>query len=177
VKLIIKAIDRLTRATGFAIIWLTLLMMLITCSVVVLRYGFSIGAIAMQESITYLHATVFLLGAAFTLKQGGHVRVDIFYRGFSPRRRALVDFIGGLIFLLPLCVFIGFSSWDYVLQSWSIREASPEAGGIPAVFLLKSLMPLMAATLFLQGLAETLRNLLVLINGSNTPRPQSGVSI
>ena len=132
-------------------------MALVTAVVVVMRYGFNLGSIMAQEAVTYMHACLFMLGAAYTLKSGAHVRVDIFYRNFSPRARAWVDSLGGIIFLLPLCAFILVSSWNYVAESWTIRETSPEPGGIPAVFLLKSLIPLMAVNLFLQGVAETLR--------------------
>ncbi|MDH4039950.1 MAG: C4-dicarboxylate ABC transporter permease, partial [Gammaproteobacteria bacterium] len=84
------------------------------------------------------------------------------YRNFSHRTQAWVNSLGGIVFLMPLCAFIGFSSWNYVSESWIVREVSPEPGGIPAVFLLKSIIPLMAFNLFLQGLAETLRSALVL---------------
>ncbi|GAA5315243.1 MAG: hypothetical protein AseanaTS_04470 [Candidatus Pelagadaptatus aseana] len=141
-------------------------MVIVTLAVVVLRYGLSIGSVALQESITYMHAAVFLLGAAYTLKRDGHVRVDIFYRKFSPTRQAWVNAIGGIVFLLPLCAFMVFISWDFAASSWRIREASGNADGIPAVFLLKSMIPLMAITLALQGLAETLKSLLILIDGS-----------
>ena len=116
-----------------------------------------------QEGVTYMHACLFMLGAAYALKSGAHVRVDIFYRNFSPRTRAWVNSVGGIVFLMPLCAFIFFSSWNYVSESWIVRETSPEPGGIPAVFLLKSVIPLMALNLFLQGLAEILRNALVLV--------------
>ncbi|TQV82742.1 TRAP transporter small permease subunit [Exilibacterium tricleocarpae] len=138
-------------------------MMIITCIVVTMRYGFGLGSIALQESVTYLHACVFLLGAAFTLKRDGHVRVDIFYRRFSARGRAWVDSLGTLVFLLPVCGFLLAASWDFVATSWAIREVSPDPGGIPAVFVLKTLLPLAAVTLALQGLAEIARNLLLLM--------------
>ncbi|WP_116367839.1 TRAP transporter small permease subunit [Parahaliea mediterranea] len=157
------AIDRFTEASGRLLAWLAVAMALLTALVVVLRYGFNIGSIAAQEAITYLHGTLFTLGAAYTLKHDGHVRVDIFYRRFSPRVQAWVNSLGGIVFLLPLCAFMFGISWNYVAESWAIRESSPEPGGIPAVFLLKSLLPLMAATLFLQGLAETLRSTAVLM--------------
>jgi TRAP-type mannitol/chloroaromatic compound transport system permease small subunit len=104
-----------------------------------------------------------MLGAAYALKHGAHVRVDIFYRNFSPRAQAWVDSLGGIVFLMPLCVFIGGASWRYVAESWAIMESSPEPGGIPAVFLLKTLIPLMALNLLMQGLAETLRAALLLV--------------
>jgi len=144
--------------------WLVLAMALFTTVIVVMRYGFNVGSITTQEAVTYMHGSLFMLGAAYALKSEAHVRVDIFYRNFSRRAKAWVNCLGGIVFLMPLCAFIGFSSWNYVTESWLIRETSPEAGGIPAVFLLKSIIPLMALNLFLQGLAETLRNAQVLVD-------------
>lgn len=158
-------IDIFTDWTGRMLAWLVLAMALFTTVVVIMRYGFNVGSITTQEAVTYMHGCVFMLGAAYALKSEAHVRVDIFYRNFSPRAKAWVNCLGGIVFLMPLCAFIGFSSWDYVTESWLIRETSPEAGGIPAVFLLKSVIPLMAVNLFLQGLAETLRNAQVLVQG------------
>ena len=157
-----SAIDTFTEWTGRIIAWLVAAMALLTTVVVVMRYGFDTGSIAGQEAVTYLHATLFMLGAAFALKTDAHVRVDIFYRRFSPRTRAWINALGGIVFLLPLCVLIATLSSDYVLQAWRIREISSDAGGIPAVFLLKSLIPAMAFTLLLQGVAEILRNLALL---------------
>lgn len=162
---VVTAIDTFTEYSGRYLAWLTVAMALVTALVVVLRYGFDLGSIAAQESVTYMHGALFTLGAAYTLRHDGHVRVDIFYRSFSPRARAWVNCLGGIVFLLPLCVLIFGISWDYVAASWAIRESSPEPGGIPAVFLLKSLLPLMAANLFLQGLAETLRSAGQLLGG------------
>ena len=156
-------IDAFTERSGQLLAWLALGMALMTTLVVVLRYGFNIGSIAAQESVTYMHGSLFLLGAAYALKSGAHVRVDIFYRGFSARTKAWVNSAGGIVFLLPLCVFILMSSWDYAGESWSMFETSAEPGGIPAVFLLKSLVPLIAITLALQGIAEILRNALILV--------------
>lgn len=160
----IRGIDYFTDITGRTISWLTLLMVILTVVIVVLRYYFESGSIALQESITYLHGMVFMLGIAFTLQRGGHVRVDIFYRGFSPRRKALVDLLGGILFLLPVCLLIFIFSWDYVVASWSIGETSEESSGIAGIYLLKTLLLLMPTTLLLQGIAESLRNLLVLLD-------------
>lgn len=165
VSRLINLIDGFTHHTGRALAWLTLFMAVITAAIVVLRYGFSIGSILAQETVVYLHGSLFLLGAAYALKTGAHVRVDIFYRNFTPANKAWIDSIGGIIFLLPLCVFIIGSSWDYVSESWRMKEVSAEPGGIPAVFVLKSLIPLGAINLALQGVAEVLRNALVLVKG------------
>ena len=158
-----KQLERLADLTGAAIAWLTVLMVVGTFIIVVLRYVFDLGWIAMQESITWMHAAVFMLGAAYTLKEDEHVRVDIFYRRLPVRRRALVDLAGTLIFLLPMSIFLMLSSWDYVATSWTIREASREAGGLPYPFvpILKSLIPATAALLTLQGVANVLTAVLV----------------
>lgn len=158
-----RLIDQLSELTGRILAWLSLLMMVMLCLVVVLRYGFEVGSIGLQEGVTYLHASIFMLGAAYTLKQDAHVRVDILYRNFSPRGKAWVNSLGGIIFLLPLCIYIFFISWDFVIQSWQIREVSTEPGGIPAVFLLKTLIPVMAINLGLQAVAEILRSAMVLM--------------
>lgn len=162
----VHSIDAFTDLCGRLLAWLILGMALLTALVVVLRYGFGIGSILAQESVVYMHGSVFLLGAAYALKKGAHVRVDIFYRYFGVRTRAWIDSLGGIIFLLPLCAFILLSSWDYASESWSMREISAEPGGIPAVFLLKSLIPLMAINLALQGIAEVLRNAITLVETS-----------
>ena len=168
---LIKSIDQFTDITGRAVSWLTLLMVALTVVIVVLRYYFESGSIALQESITYLHGIVFMLGIAFTLQRGGHVRVDIFYRGFSPHKKALVDFIGGILLLLPVCLLIFIFSRDYVIASWAIGETSEESSGIAGIYLLKTLLLLMPATLILQGIAETLRNLLILLSQPDVTVP------
>lgn len=162
-RILVHLIDAFTERTGKLLAWFALAMALLTAIVVMLRYGFNTGSIATQELIIYLHGSLFMLGAAYTLKHEGHVRVDIFYQRFGPRGRAWVNSLGGIVFLLPLCVLIFGMSWNYVTESWAIREISPEPGGIPAVFLLKTLLPLMAVNLFCQGLAEVLRSALILV--------------
>lgn len=164
IQSLLRTLDCFSELFGRALSLLTLLMMLLLSLVVILRYGFGIGSIALQESVTYLHAIVFMLGAAYTLKLDGHVRVDIFYRRFSARRKAWVNSLGGIILLLPICTYIGIISLGFVVQSWQILERSSEPGGIPAVFLLKTLIPLMAITLSLQAIADIIRNALTLID-------------
>ena len=142
---------------GRSISWLNLLMAIIVFVIVILRYWFSVGSIALQESVTYLHAALFMLGISYTLQHNGHVRVDIFYRNFSARRRALVDLVGLLVFLIPTCVLIISSSWDYVMASWATGERSEESSGIAFVYGLKTLMIIMPALLMIQGVAGGLR--------------------
>jgi TRAP-type mannitol/chloroaromatic compound transport system permease small subunit len=163
-------LDRLAEITGRIIAWLTLGMVLTTFAVVVLRYVFQTGSIALQESVTFMHATVFMLGAAYTLRHDAHVRVDIFYQKRSPRARAWIDLLGTLILLFPVCGFVFLSSLDYVAASWSIQEGSREAGGLDGVFLLKTAIPLMALLLLLQGCSMLVHSLLVI---AGQPVPQS----
>ena len=161
-KTSLSAVEKFTEVTGRFISWATVTMVILVVLVVITRYFLGLGSIALQESVTYLHCLVFMMGFAFTLKHDGHVRVDIFYRRFSPKRKALVNLIGGLLFLIPFCLLIFFTSWDYVLASWVIRETSAENNGLPFIYLLKTLMLLMPATLVLQGIAEIIRSGLVL---------------
>jgi len=164
---VINKIDALTEFVGRSIAWLTLAMMIVMFTVVVLRYLFNTGMIAMQESVMYLHAAVFMVAAGYTLKHDGHVRVDIFYREMSEKKKALVDLLGTVCLLIPVTLFIASISFDYVMNSWAVMEGSPEAGGIPAVFLLKTLILVMVGLLLLQGIAEGLRNLLVVMGKSD----------
>lgn len=176
-KALILYIDGFALLTGKVVSWLTIVMMILTCIIVVLRYGFSMGSIALQETLAYLHASVFLLAIAYTLQRDGHVRVDIFYRQFSARQKAWVNALGSVIFLLPICLFTILYSWDYVLNAWAVKEGSSSTGGLPAVFLLKTLIPLAATLLALQGGGEILRSLLVLTRHEEpaAAQPRSGI--
>jgi TRAP-type mannitol/chloroaromatic compound transport system permease small subunit len=153
-----QKLEAFSELTGNLIAWLTLAMVLVTFVVVVLRYAFDLGWIAMQESVTWMHAAVFMLGAAYTLKRDEHVRVDIFYRKLPGDRQALIDLVGTLIFLLPMALFLTVASWDYVSTSWTIREGSREAGGLPFPFVpvLKSLIPATSLMLIGQGIADAI---------------------
>ncbi len=164
-RALVHYIDTFTEHSGRLLAWLVVMMALLTSVIVVMRYGFNTGSMMGQEAVIYMHGSLFMLGSAYALKSGAHVRVDIFYRNFSPRAQAWVNSLGGIVFLMPLCAFIGFASWNYVSESWIVRETSSQPGGIPAVFLLKSIIPLMAFNLFLQGLAETLRSAISLVAG------------
>jgi TRAP-type mannitol/chloroaromatic compound transport system permease small subunit len=159
---LVTRIDRLSDRLGRALSWLVLAMLLVEFAIVVLRYLFSINSVAMQETVMYLHATVFLLAAAYALKNDGHVRVDIFYRSMTARKKAWIDLLGTLFLLLPVMGFVIAVSLGYVGKSWAILEASPEPGGIPAVFLLKTLIPVFALLMGLQGVVEIGRSLLII---------------
>ena len=159
---LVRSIDRLNDAVGRGVAWLTLAMVLITFAVVLLRYVFAIGWVWMQESYVWLHGMVFMLGAGYTLLHQGHVRVDIFYRDAGARRKALVDLFGSLLLLLPVVALIFWVSVGYVADSWVRLEESREAGGLPGLFLLKTVILAFCVLLGLQGLALAGRSLMVL---------------
>jgi TRAP-type mannitol/chloroaromatic compound transport system permease small subunit len=158
---LLAAIDRISVVSGRLTSWLTVVMVIVTFVIVVMRYVFDAGAVWLQESVVWMHAVVFMIGAAYTLQQDEHVRVDIFYRGTSERRRAWVDLLGTLLFLLPLCGFLGYKAWDFVAVSWQLGESSREPGGMPYPFvpLLKSVLLVMPLLLALQGVAIVVRSL------------------
>ena len=157
-----QTIDGVSRSVGNTVAYAAIAMALVTTTVVILRYGFGQGAIAAQESVLYLHGALFMLGAAPTLLADKHVRVDVFYRNFTDRQKHWVNIIGHTVFTLPFCTLIVFGSWSYVSESWSIIEASPEPGGIPAVFLLKTLIPAMALLVALQAVGLIIQGLIEL---------------
>lgn len=150
-------IDAVNSVLGRGVSWLTLVMVLVYFLVVLLRYLFDFGSIALQESVTYMHAMVFMGAAAWTLQADGHVRVDIFYSRWSSRGRARVDLLGSLLFLLPFSAALLLFSWGYVEAAWSRHETSAEPGGLPWVYLLKTMILVMAVQLILQTLAQVLK--------------------
>lgn len=152
--------DRISNTTGKATSWLTLAMVILTSIIVVMRYVFDAGLIWMQESVTWMHAAVFMIGAAYTLLHEEHVRVDIFYREMSARSRAIVDLIGVVLFLLPLCGFLAFMAYDFAAAAWSIHETSREPGGLPypMIPLLKSIVIVMPVAVTLQGMSMLIRS-------------------
>jgi TRAP-type mannitol/chloroaromatic compound transport system permease small subunit len=168
-------IDRLNAAIGRTVAWLCLLVVLVQFTVVVMRYVFGLGSIWLTETIIYGHATLFMLASAWTLREGGHVRVDIFYADAGPRWRALVDLCGALLLLLPFMLLLLYFAVPYVARSWAILETSRETSGLPAVYLLKTLIPLFAVLMALQGIAQAVRAAHVLHTPPVTPGLDPGV--
>jgi TRAP-type mannitol/chloroaromatic compound transport system permease small subunit len=155
-------IDGLSNRLGRIFSWLTLAMVFVMAAIVVLRYVFQIGSIALQESVIYINAFIFTFGVAYTLKEQGHVRVDIFYSRLNEKKRAWVDLFGALLFLVPSTCFIIWISWDYVAVSWRIREGSAESSGLPFVYLLKAVILVLPALLLLQGFSEIVKSISVI---------------
>jgi len=154
---IADCIDRIIAVIGRIAAWGVLVVVLVEFTVVLLRYGFGIGSIWLQETVVYAHAALFMLAAAWTLAAGGHVRVDIFYARTSARHKAWADLLGTAFFLLPFMAALLFLSLPYVARSWAILERSRETSGLPLVFVLKTLIPGFAALMLLQGASLAIR--------------------
>lgn len=168
-----RRIDILNETVGRITAWIALPMVLIQVVVVLMRYVFGIGSIMMQESIVYMHAVLFMVTAGYTLLHNGHVRIDIFYREATPRKKALVDLVGVLVFLIPVCGLIAWVSWPYVAGSWAVFEGSKETSGIQGVFLLKSLIVVFAGLLAVQGVSVGIRSA-YLLAGLPWPEAKTG---
>jgi len=148
-----ETIDTINARVGRAVAWLAVAMVLVQFSLVVMRHVFSLGSVALQETVTYIHALLFMAGAGYTLLKDGHVRVDVIYERVSDRSRAWIDLCGALLLVLPVSAVTVWLSWSYVTASWAVLEGSSEAGGLPLVFVLKTVIWLFAGLLALQGIA------------------------
>lgn len=151
-------LDQLNEVVGRTVCWLAVLMVVVQFLVVVLRYVFGIGFVALQESILYMHGILFMAAAGYTLLHDEHVRVDIFYRDASPRKKAFVNLFGTLFLLWPICALIWWTSFDYVAMSWSVFEGSRELSGLPLMYLLKTFILIFASLLSVQGLSLAIRS-------------------
>ena len=159
----IRFVDWLNEKVGYAVSWLTTLMVLVVCYDVLTRYLLKKSSIAVQELEWHLFALIFLLGAAYTLKHNRHVRVDVLYSNFSVRTKALIDFLGSLIFLIPFSVLVIWSSRTFVANSFMFQETSPDPGGLPARYILKAAIPAGFLLLLLQGIALAMSSFLTML--------------
>lgn len=161
--------NRFQKQFGQWVAWGSLSLVLISALVVVLRYGFNTGSIALQESIMYNHAILFMLGIAYTYEQDKHVRVDVFYSQMNEYQQAWVNFLGTLLLALPVMLFVIWSGWEYVATSWQIQESSTESGGLAYLYLLKTLILIMAGLVIMQSLAVLAKSGLTLFS---KPKPK-----
>ncbi len=166
---VMRGIDGFSRVTGKAVAWMSLLMVLVVTVDVILRYAFGMTTVFTQELEWHLFGAYFLLGGAYTLLHDAHVRVDIFYQRWTPRQKAWLNLIGVLFFLIPGCYLVMATSWNFTMNSWSIRETSPDPGGIPARYLLKATIPLGFTFILLQGVSLGLKSLMTLLGRSDEP--------
>lgn len=157
--LLAERIDRLTTAIGRAVAWLALGVVLLQFALVIARYVFSLGSIWLSETVIYLHAAMFMGAAAWTLRAGGHVRVDVFYAHASKRTQALVDLFGAALLLLPFALVLLWLSVPYAARSWAILERSQESSGLPLVYALKTVIPAFSVLMALQGFSQAIKAL------------------
>ena len=167
-----RYLDCFSERTGRFVSWLVIALVLLISYDVAMRYLFQAGSTALQELEWHLFSLIFLLGAAYTLKHDGHVRVDVLYHAkwMSAKGRAWIDLFGSLFFLIPFCILIIYSSWPFVLNAYEIGESSPDPGGLPYRFLLKAAIPLGFALLILQGLSMAIRSAVTIVcEGKSCP--------
>lgn len=162
-----RYISQLNRSLGKLISWSSLVLVVLVFVIAIMRYVFKIGSIPMQELVLYLHAIIFMFGASYTLADDGHVRVDIVYTQLSEQSKAWINLSGTLLFLFPVCVLVIYMSFGYVELSWRINESSSEAGGLPYLFLFKSMIVIMPMLLLLQGTAIVMRSLATILGQDN----------
>ena len=159
----VRVVDSINGWIGKGVSWFTLILVLITVYDVMMRYFFRAGSIAIQEAEWHLFAFNFMLAGAWTMLNDGHVRVDLLYHRFSQSRKAWVDFLGSLIFCIPYCLLIIWASWPFVADSWSIWEGSPDPGGLPALYILKTTIPITFLLIGFQAASQTVKNLFIIL--------------
>lgn len=164
----IKIIDKLNTKIGVITSWLTFVLVLVTCYDVFTRYILNESSIALQELEWHLFGVIFLMAAAYTLIKDDHVRVDVFYSRFSERKKAWVNFLGAVIFLIPFCILAIYASKDFVINSFLFKETSPDAGGLPARYILKSFIPISFIFLLLQGISLAFKSFIEIKNNRGT---------
>jgi TRAP-type mannitol/chloroaromatic compound transport system permease small subunit len=167
---IVRFLDAVSEWVGRFVSWLVLLMVIIICYDVTMRYVFLQGSVALQELEWHLFAFLFLLGAGYTFKHDDHVRVDVLYRSkfITTRHRNWINLLGGLFLLMPFCILVIVSSWPFVYSAYQFSEGSPDPGGLPYRYLIKATIPVGFTLLLLQGIASILRNLLAIIHNDHT---------
>lgn len=164
--------DRVTEWAGRLVSWLCVLLVLIICYDVIMRYLFNSSSVAIYELEWHVFSLIFLMGAGYALKYDKHVRVDVFYSRFPEKTKAWINLIGTLLFLIPFCLILIAKGFDFVEHSWQLSESSPDPGGLPARYLIKAAIPLGIGLLLLQGLNLMFRSMLVLLD-HNKPHTTS----
>lgn len=158
---------------GRAVAWLTLATVLICATVVVIRYALHTGFIWMQELYVWTHAAAFMLGAGYTLMANKHVRVDIVYARVSPKGQAWLDLLSTFVFLFPWVILLTYYAWPYVITSWELWETSSQVGGMPGLYVMKTIILAFAGLMFLQGLAICGRSILIINEQGHLAPPRT----
>ncbi len=160
-----RFIDNINEKVGFAASWLTTILVVVVCYDVFTRYLLKKSSVAAQELEWHIFAVIFLVGAAYTLKHDKHVRVDVLYARFSPKRKAIINMIGCVIFLMPFIIMIIWTSRNFVANSYMFGETSPDPGGLPARYVLKGFIPLGFFFLFMQALSLLFKSIITVFGG------------
>ena len=163
----IRLVDKLNEKVGVVTSWLTLMLVLVVSYDVIVRYIFSVSSVGLQELEWHIFALIFLVGAAYTLKVDEHVRVDVFYTRFSPNNKAWINFFGSILLLIPFCIIVIIVSQDFVSMSFRLNETSPDAGGLPARYILKIFIPISFFLLLLEGIALAFKSFIQIKINSN----------
>lgn len=169
---VVLGIDWINQKVGRGISWVSFLMVIVVTVDVIMRYLFRKSFVFVQELEWHLFGLLFLIGAGYTLLHDDHVRVDIFYQRLTPKQKAWINLLGTLLFLLPGCYLVIATSWQFFMNSWSVREASPDPGGIPARYLLKAAIPIGFTLVALQGVSLGLKSLLTLLERPLQPEEE-----
>jgi TRAP-type mannitol/chloroaromatic compound transport system permease small subunit len=165
-RFIIRVIDTINENVGYAVGWVTFLLVVVVTFDVIMRYVFNMSFVFIQELEWHLFGIIFLVGAGYTLLHNAHVRVDIFYQRLNPRWQAIVNLLGTILFLFPGCYLVIDTSWNFVENSFAVREGSPDPGGIPARYILKSAIPIGFSLIALQGVSLLIKSVLTLTGRS-----------
>jgi TRAP-type mannitol/chloroaromatic compound transport system permease small subunit len=160
--LVMRAINLVNRVVGNLFSWLALAVVIVCFWVVVERYFFQTTRLWMQDLYPWLSGAMFTAVAGYALYRNDHVRVDIFFRPAPVRRKALLDLIGVVIFLLPFAWVVWTYSFTFVTRSWGLFEGSANPGGMPGLFVLKTFILVFAALIAAQGVAMAIRSILIL---------------
>ncbi|MCF8243198.1 MAG: TRAP transporter small permease subunit [Melioribacteraceae bacterium] len=158
-----ELIDKINTRIGNAVSWFTAALVLLVTYDVLARYLFNTSSVAIQELEWHLFAAIFLLGAAITLKNEAHVRVDVFYGKLSEKKKAIINITGTILFLIPFCIVLILASQNFVLTSFQIGETSPDTGGLPARYIIKAILPVSIFFLLLQSLSLLFKSILILL--------------
>ena len=159
-----KILDNFIEKVGYGTSFLVVVMVFLVTLTLFLRYVLSIGSVALQESIMYLHAIFFMIGISFAIKENAHVKIDILSNKFNSKQKNVVFIVGLIFFMIPFSLFVIFISIDMVSNSWEVMEQSSEAGGLNLVYLLKSVIPLTGFLIFLQSISELIKNIISFLN-------------
>jgi TRAP-type mannitol/chloroaromatic compound transport system permease small subunit len=172
-KKLSRWIDTLNEWIGRGVSWVTLALVLVVFVDVVMRYLFNTSFVFTQELEWHLFAFIFLIGAGYTLLHDGHVRVDIIYQRLGKKGRAWINLIGVIFFLLPGCIMVILTSWEFVYNAWAVMEGSPDPGGIPYRFIVKGTITIGFFLLTLQGISLGITSLLQILEKEDTAEETS----